>query len=195
MRTLFASLMILAIAGTASATITITAGTHDVLENATNQTFDILISTDASDIISGCDFAVQIGPTGQSCPAITAFDATTAGRIFFGDDSAQTYGIVPGYPGISVGGVTGPLDPNYDPVASGILLTVTIDTTGYYIADGPYVIKLMTNYGNTEAHDGNGWEISGTVYNSGTLNIIPEPATLALLSLAAVGFLIHRRRR
>ncbi len=197
MRTLIACLTILAVAATASATITITAGSQTVFENSPGQVFQILISTDSVDTISGANLAIQIGATGQTCPDITAFDTDSAGYIFNGGGGGSyTDGTGPGYPGISIGDVTGPPDPNNDPVASGALMLVTIDTTGYFVADGPYVIKLMTGFGNTEALDTNGSPISGTVYTDGTLSlVVPEPATLALLGLGSLGALIRRRRR
>ena len=189
MRTFIACLTILAVAATASATITVNGGTHLVGGGTTGQTFQVLITTDSLDVTAGTNFAVQLG-TGQSCPEVTLVDLVGTGLIFDGESMGDpTLGSDFGYPGtylvdcaLGSGTVT----------AAGILATVTVDTTGYM--SGSWAINFVTAGGNCEILADGGDPISGTVFNAGTLTV-PEPATLALLGLGSLGVLIRRRRR
>ena len=183
--------MILAIAGTASAAITVSAGTHSIGGGAPGQTFEILISTDASTVIAGAVLKVQIGSTGTSCPDITNIDMVDDSSLIFLDavDFTYTDYTTPGYPGLSRADVVsdGPSD---DPIASGVLAIVTVDTTGYMT--GTYAVTFMS----TVAGDSNliGESLGTVTFSAGSITV-PEPATLALLGLGSLGVLIRRRRR
>lgn len=193
MRTLIACLTILVVAGAASAAVTVTAGTHEVMENTTGETFTILISTDASDLTTGAVANVQLG-TGQSCPDITNITLDSTGELFngiTGDTGGYLDFTGDGYPGISskdflVGTSTD------DPVASGILCTVTVDTTGYYDTES-FTINIASTLNGALKVLFTGTAPTLTL-TDGTLNVVPEPATIALLGLGALGALIRRRR-
>ena len=188
MRNLIACLTILAIAGAASAAITVNAGTHTVGGDATGQTFQILISIDSLDVATACDLNVQFGSTAEGTPDITNVDLGTG--IFSGVGTPTYTDGGPTYPGIGMADVLVG-DPNNDPTLAGILATVTVDTTGF--TSGSWTINLVATLNSTSLFRFTSGSPSVT-WNAGTFTV-PEPATLALLGLGSLGVLIRRRRR
>ncbi len=191
MRNLIACLMILAIAGTASAAITVSAGNHNIGGGATGQTFEILITTDNADQVAGLLLWVQIGATATSVPDITDVAVDSVG-IFngLGTETSTDY-TGSGFPGLyKVDLVVSSTDPNLDPIANGILASVTVDTTGFMT--GTYAVKLMGTIGGSSNMIGD--NLPTVTFNDGSITV-PEPATLALLGLGSLGALIRRRRR
>ena len=183
MRTLLASMVILAVCGMASAAITVTAGTPTVGQG-TAETFQILISTDAADKVTGTDLYVQIG-TGQTgditlvtCPLIA--DAETYAD---GDGWGSDY-----YGVVQFGELVS--NPANDPVANGILATVTIDTSA--VAVGTYDLVIAS----TVLGDSAMYQTSGSAvitFVDGDLEVTPEPATLSVLALGGLALLRRRR--
>ena len=190
MRTLIATLMILAVAGAASAAITVTGGDHDLLLDTAGQTFDILISTDASDLVTGCNLNVQLdGATGT--PDITNVQMELTGLIFAGEvDHTYSDGGA-SYPGIGMASMLVGNSAN-DPVASGILAWVSIDTTGFTTLNQSFTLKLMNTLNLNSSLLFSGSAPTVTI-NDGTITLIPEPATMLLLGLGAVAAIIRRR--
>lgn len=77
------------------------------------------------------------------------------------------------------------------PVASGSLLgTLTVDTAG--LADGVYSITVDSALDNQVSTIALG-VVSETLTGSAAVTVVPEPATMTLLGLAAVGLLRRRR--
>ena len=190
MRTLIASLMILAVAGAASAAVTVTGGDHDLQPNTAGQTITIAIATDASDMVTGSVANVQLG-TGQSTPEITDIVMTLFASTN-GDSGGFTSFAGSGYPGLGTNDfLCTAADGSDDVLGSGVLVTVTIDTTGFSTVGASWALDLSTLNGNLSIlYTGSN---PGTTVNDGTITIIPEPATMLLLGLGAVAAIIRRR--
>ena len=188
MRTLIATLMILAVAGAASAAITVTGGSHDLLPNTAGQTIDILISTDASDLTTGCNLNVQLG-NAQGTPDITNVEMHLTGQIFAGEVDWTYADGGSAYPGIGMASMLVGDSAN-DPVASGTLATVTIDTTG--LTTGTWTLTMMgtLNLDSSMIFSSGSPSVS---FVDGSVTVIPEPATMLLLGLGAVAAVIRRR--
>ena len=119
----------------------ITVGTHEFLPNMPNQTVQIHVTGGRP--IEGLNFNAQIGDGGPAVggtagPVITAVDLETG--IFAGNNDGQVdLGSIPQLAMYSITTSSGSV------VADGLLATLTIDTTGFDIGEGPWVLAL----GNT----------------------------------------------
>jgi hypothetical protein len=176
---------VLALAQCASAAITIDVGTRTLLSNTPGQTVQIFVHTTDGNRVGGCNLNAQVdgaGPPygGIAGPTITNVDLQT-GTIFAGNNAGQVdLGSVPMLALYSIVTNSGTV------LADGLLVTLTIDTTGYTFGD--WTLQL----GNTLNGTTDFAPISATITDG---RILPEPATLALLVLGAVGLLRRRRAR
>ena len=89
---------------------------------------------------------------------------------------------------------------------NGKLVTVTVDTTGYFIGDGPWDLRMTDTVdvptellGPVEDPPGSGNWVTEAIplqITNGSISIIPEPATLVmLLTLLAALSLVHLWRK
>ena len=183
-----------AVAGPASATPTVNVGNHGLLPNQAGQTIQIFVS--GGDLVPGVDFTLQVADTGPASeggfgtidgPNITGLDLLT-GTIFAG--------------GTQLGGTTVPPQwwsrtafTNSPVAANGLLATVTFSTVGFF--SGTWDLKMRdAQFNSSTDWEGNG-SVNGTGegITNGTLYIVPEPASLALLVPAAAAMVASRRRR
>jgi hypothetical protein len=133
------------------------------------------------------NFTVSGNPSNASGTLITALDANVASIEFTpgGAPNSQP-GIHLGLSSANVGTGGNPTDPNY---VSGdwLLGSVTFDTTS--LGSTTLAIQqssLGIDQGNTDL-------TNAYTYDSANISVVPEPSTIALLTLGALGLLARRR--
>ncbi len=176
---------------------TITVGTHTLLANTAGQTIHISIS--GADHVQGMTSRVQIGDggipvppgTSHSGPLISSLDALS-GTIFSGGIQTPTPGnVFPQYREdvVDVASIV---------TVSGLLMTLTVDTTGF--DSGTWALTLKDNIGGlgNETFLNNGSHIPLDITDGFiTIQAIPEPSMLPLWGLLPVlgGVYFWRNRR
>ena len=177
-------------------------GTVNLLPNTPNQKINIYIA--GTEQVASLDFFAQLGDGGainagsNTRPVFQNVDIL-GGSIFAGnnagaagDPNGTPQGSNAGHPLIWVDGtitISGTV------TANGLLATLTIDTTG--LTSGSFPLQLMNVADQLRPFDtklrlSNGDLIPLTA-PAGTINVVPEPATLSILCLA--GMLLTRRNR
>ena len=176
-------------------------GTYELLPDTPGQEIEIFVRPDenltpdageiADDEVQGVNLNIQIGDGGRDAggsvdgPVITGVDLFS-GTIFEGNNTGEGSGngvLVPQVAFFSTTTGSGTVK------ADGLLATVTIDTTGFFVGDGPFDLILSqtvnnpTNFGpvNPEVTDG-------------TLAIVPEPTSIAVFGLTGLALLRRSRR-
>lgn len=180
--------IVLLAAGSVSADMYIDVGDHMLLPDTPGQIVRIMVSTDAGDMVGGCNLNAEIaggGPAygGEFGPAITAVDME-AETIFAGiTEGATDIGSLAQLAICSIVTTGGTV------LADGLLATLTIDTTGFTTPGSTWTLELgQTLNGPTD------FAPAPAIISEGTIQLIPEPTTLALLGLSGLA-LLHRRRR
>ena len=179
-------------AGVAQANPIITVGDHPLLPNMANQ--QVLVYVGGGTAVQGVEVECQIadgGPLGNGSitgPAITNLDVITG--TIFANNNVGSFGTPNGVliPQEAKRGTTAAAD---YVVASGLLATVTIDTTGFFTVGQTWELRLK----NTLDGDTVFGDIAPIITN-GTISIataVPEPGTLAL-AVAGAGMLWWRRK-
>jgi len=178
---------VLIAAGGASADMYIDVGNHKLLPDTPGQTVRIMVSTDAADVVGGCNLNAEIAGGGSAYggaagPAITGADME-AGTIFDGNNAGQTdLGSIPQLAIRSIVTTSGTV------LADGLLVTLTIDTTGFTTPGSTWMLELgQTLNGPTD------FAPTPAIISEGTIELIPEPASLVLLSLGGLALLVRRR--
>lgn len=178
------SFLIIASAGTVLAGPMIVVGNHHLAADTPGQQISLLVS--GGDAVEGLDFNVQIGDGGAAlngitvAPVITSVDLLT-GTIFAGNNTGQvdlaTLPLFDASTTTTAGGTV---------AASGLLATLTIDTTGFF--GGSWPLELgATNNGPTD------FALISASITDGTISI-PEPAGMLLFFFGATILLLARRR-
>ncbi|MCE5269473.1 MAG: PEP-CTERM sorting domain-containing protein [Planctomycetaceae bacterium] len=171
------------IASQALATPVITVGDHLLQPNQANQA--VTISVTGTEYVHGVNLYLQVGD-GTAGPTIQSWDILT-GTIFAGatpgqfDNRASSWTILTDTYVSNPNGVLG----------NGLLATVYIDTTGF--TSGTWAFAADFNYEGSQ----NTTDFVGdpaTIVN-GSIGVVPEPASFALLCVAAVGLLVWQRAR
>ncbi len=76
---------------------------------------------------------------------------------------------------------------------NGLLATVTVDLTGFSTAGNSWDIHLTDDFGTTTQILNGTTDVTGNLVD-GSLTVVPEPVTIALLGVGSVGVLLRRRR-
>ena len=166
-------------------------GHHDLQPNLSGQ--EIRLYVHGGDVIKGVTLNVQIGD-GETGPIITDVNLVD-GTPFMGNSLGHSFGWGPGEGAVSVGTttLTGSVNAGGATNAAKQLLAVlTIDTTGFF--EGTFDLTVAeTLDGKTRFADASSLPLLPTVTN-GSMTIVPESVSLALLSLGSVAMLSRRRR-
>lgn len=172
----------LATAAASAATPSIDAGTHDLLAETAGQQVQLFVT--GGDAVEGVNLYIQVGD-GTAGPRITSVDLLTGtlfgaeanlGEIDLGSLNDRQIGV-----GTLL--ITGSIP------ADGLLATLTLDTTGVAANTSWDLLLDPVALGTTDF----GF-VSANLTN-GSLNVIPEPTSLAMLLGAATLITVTRRRR
>jgi len=191
-KALFAIAAVFSLVTAACAQPVVVLGSHDLRENASGQTIQIFVS--GGDAVQGMNFNVQVADGGPEAgafggtidgPAITNVDIFT-GTIFESNNTGQagSGSIVPQVYHAATTTSTGTVS------ANGLLATITFDTTGFFFMDPVHSWDLVSS--NTLNGPMDFGPIPATI-SDGTINVVPEPASMALLALGALA-MIRRRK-
>jgi hypothetical protein len=194
----------------AQAAITITVGTHNLLQNTAGQTVNIMLSgAGGSDVYSATDWKSTIAVGG---PPITHVFGDPAGAIPGGNLAGSIW--AGGSAGINLfpdgttsagtgrqtaGTSTGTSGGTVNQTTNGIFVTVTVDTTG--VSPGLYAFSLTNHPSGTtrllfwSEDDLDLFDVPGLVIENGFLNVVPEPGTVVLGLFAVAGFAVVAVRR
>jgi len=178
-----------------AATPAIDVGTHDLLANTPSQTVQITVSGDAlvNFVLVDCQIG-DGGPLGGgkiTGPSITNVDVVT-GTIFQYNNEGNAYGSGTIIPQVAYQGTITNYSTGGFVTATGLLATVTIDTTGFTTVGATFDLKLKgTLNGDTSFGD----SVPAPIITNGTIRIVaaPEPGSLALV-VAGAGMLLRRRK-
>ncbi len=169
----------------ALATPTIMVGDHPLLPNMADQTIEISVT--GGDEVEGLDFFVQIGD-GTDGPIISDLDVLI-GTIF---DGKNTGGSAV-YQNDRTAAFVTTTPPGQMATTDGLLATVTVDTTGLMLGDGPWDLNLEFGTFTTAFAT-----IPAEITN-GSISIVPEPATVAMLlgvfAMAPLALFYRRRSK
>jgi hypothetical protein len=175
-------------AGAASAAPIITVGSHDLQENSPGQTVQLYVT--GLEQVTSFNLRAQIGD-GMGANPEPIFQA-----ISFGGGMWDTYantvmgGPVSGAEQFAQATVA--FNTSVSVPADGLLLTLTIDTTGFFDGDSFDLLLKSTQIGaDSDFVQIGGGTLAPDITN-GTINVVPEPASIGLL---AVGGLMALRRR
>ena len=176
---------LLAAAACARAGSNIVAGHHQLLPDLAGQEISILVSGD--DQVSGFELYLML-TGGSPGPAFEAADCYS-GAVFEGHEGgyyATSSFVQPLL--LAQYGVTEPSDAD-EVTADGLLATVDVSTVG--VAPGTYELLLAFEYEGAQVAS-NFAGVQPTL-TPGSIEVLPEPAALALLGVG--GILLMRRKR
>ena len=189
-------LVSLCIVATASAEPVIDVGNHSLFPNMAGQEIQIFVTGGTP--VQGLNFYIQVAdggpeaaalglipPPGIDGPAITGLDLLS-GTIFEDNNTEQRSG--PFLPQFR-DGLTSTVEGTV--LASGLLATVTFDTTGFTTLGQQWELRLT----NVVEHVGTDFATIPATIHNGAITIVPEPSSIVLLLLAAVGMLLVVRLR
>jgi hypothetical protein len=181
---LFVVGILLAVASLSQADLIVDAGDHVLLADTPDQVISIEISG-VGLVTNATVYTETSHATLSPLPVFTSGNITS-GTIFDGNNQGGTYDFYDdeyGYADVITD--TGTVDGN------GVLCFMTVDTTG--VPEGTYSLLLTdTFYGNTVVGTDPTVNIS---YLDGTIEVVPEPVTLALLATGGLALLRRRRQK
>ena len=187
-KALLVSVVSLSLVSSASAAPMIDVGTHNLAGNSSSQVININISE--TDLVTGFQLNAQIGD-GDGGDAEPVFKSIGfAGGIWDAYPSTVMGGPISGFEMYVQAGITFNGD-NDEVSAQGLIVTLTIDTTGFSSGSFPLMFEATDIPKDSYFLDTDGEKLAATITN-GTINV-PEPATLSLLTLGGLA-LIRRRK-
>jgi uncharacterized protein with beta-barrel porin domain len=192
-RLFFLVVSFLAFVSAAHATLIIDVGTFD-LSSDTTQTIAIYVT--GGDPVEGLNFYLQVGDGGSAnggtdtTPIITNVDITGAGTFFAGNNTgAIVAGSMDQIWAVSTTTDSGTVS------ADGVLAYITVDTSGTTAGES-YDLLLAGVAKGMFGGDGVATDFAGVGADiaNGTINIVPEPASLVLLCSAGLPILRRYNR-
>lgn len=197
-------LFVVAICSAAQAEIVITGGTHTVLPNA-NQTIDIYVTGNGEEA-AAANLIFQIGDGTDAWPAITDIDLTGPGTLFADNHDEFSPDLLSSENG-RIWLAEARMEGLTPVVVNGTVLLARLTIDASTAGVGQEIPLLLNNIFMGE--DGNG-ALYGSCYltsndgiashaigtaTDGTINVVPEPSTFALLGVGGLGLLAFRHRR
>lgn len=184
-RLLFAAMVAAAaLAGTAGSTkadFTINVGNFVLNANEPNQVRQFQFT--GSGVVDTLEFVIEIGD-GSSGPKITAIDLKTG---TFAGAGTQANVVTDPWAQMST------VDLPSTSITGGLLATVTFDTTGLlYASSQPLLLSGVYDSYNTRFISAG--SVVPTTVTNGTISVVPEPMSLGLLAVGALGLLRRKRK-
>lgn len=171
-------------------------GVRTLFEDMPDQLIEFLVSPEPGDLTAGLNFNIQIGD-GQTGPQITDVDLLGPSTLFGTNNTGL--GGTGSFKNAGYGGLwesTATTNPGSLLVPNGVLAVVTVDTTGFFEADGPFDLILSntlngpTDFGVAPPSAPNTTLI---VVDGQIALVIPEPTSGLVLGLLAGVVLATRR--
>ena len=186
-------LVVLAVTCVLSAAVSaapiINVGSHDLQENASGQI--VYLNVTGTDQVTAFNLKAQIGD-GTGPNAEPVFESIAfGGGMWDAHANTVTGGPISGAGQFAQASVA--FNTSVSVPADGLLLTLTIDTTGFFDGDSFDLLLKGTDIGSDSDFVVIGGGTLAPGITNGTINIVPEPTSMALLSMG--GLLALRRRK
>lgn len=182
--------MICGLSAVVSAAPIINVGSHDLLENTTGQTIQLYVS--GTDQVTAFNLKAQIGDgTGPDAePVFESIDYS--GGMWNTYANTVTGGPIGGAEQFAQASVA--FNTTVSVPADGLLLTMTIDTTGFFSGESFDLLLKNSQIGaDSDFVQIGGGTLAPDITN-GTINIVPEPVSLALLGVGGLTMLRRRKK-
>lgn len=200
-RVLLAGTLTLCLTTAAQAEPTVVGGVHNLLVNTDGQLVQISVTGIAPETVNGMTFYFATGDGGPEfggfeAPRISSIDVDSGPTIWNPPNSA---GHDPPFIYIDDNGQFAAVEflttEGYVNVSSGLVLTLTIDTTG--VSEGLYLLELTGGWvaDNVGISDFTGQNFTSSIIN-GSIFLHPEPSSIVTGLIAVTAFaLIAVRKR
>jgi hypothetical protein len=166
---------------------TIEVGSHDLQENTSGQTVNLLVS--GGDSVTSFNLRAQLGD-GTGANPEPVFEAISFGGVWDAHANTVTGGPIDGAEQFAQASVA--FNTSVDVPADGLLVSLTIDTTDFFAGESFALQLKSTEIGSDSDFVILGGDTLAPQITNGTINIVPEPASIALLGLGGLALLRRR---